>query len=26
MVPAGVSNDYIQVASGTAPVWDREEG
>ncbi|MFP5346734.1 MAG: thiamine pyrophosphate-dependent enzyme, partial [Actinomycetes bacterium] len=26
MVPAGVSNDAIQVARGTAPVWDREEG
>ncbi|UER53875.1 acetolactate synthase large subunit [Kineosporiaceae bacterium SCSIO 59966] len=26
MVPAGVSNDDIQVARGTAPVWDREEG
>ncbi|MFP5346265.1 MAG: acetolactate synthase large subunit [Actinomycetes bacterium] len=26
MVPAGVSNDAIQVARGTAPVWDREDG
>ena len=26
MVPAGVSNDDIQVARGTAPTWDREEG
>ena len=26
MVPAGVSNDQIQVARGTAPTWDREEG
>ncbi|GAB2695434.1 acetolactate synthase large subunit [Thalassiella azotivora] len=26
MVPAGVSNDAIQVARGTAPTWDREEG
>lgn len=26
MVPAGVSNDDIQVARGTAPVWDRGEG
>jgi acetolactate synthase I/II/III large subunit len=25
MVPAGVSNDAIQVARGTAPVWDRDE-
>jgi len=25
MVPAGVSNDKIQNARGTAPVWDREE-
>ena len=25
MVPAGVSNDDIQVARGTAPVWDRDE-
>ena len=25
MVPAGVSNDDIQVARGMAPVWDREE-
>jgi acetolactate synthase-1/2/3 large subunit len=25
MVPAGVSNDLIQVAKDTAPQWDREE-
>ncbi len=25
MVPAGVSNDDIQFARGTSPVWDREE-
>ncbi len=25
MVPAGVSNDAIQVAKDTAPAWDREE-
>ena len=25
MVPAGVSNDKIQVARGAAPIWDREE-
>jgi acetolactate synthase-1/2/3 large subunit len=25
MVPAGVSNDAIQVAKDTAPQWDREE-
>jgi len=25
MVPAGVSNDDIQVARGMTPVWDREE-
>ncbi|MGL5865211.1 MAG: acetolactate synthase large subunit [Dermatophilaceae bacterium] len=25
MVPAGVSNDAIQVARDTAPAWDREE-
>ncbi|WP_185990210.1 acetolactate synthase large subunit [Janibacter cremeus] len=25
MVPAGVSNDAIQVARDTAPVWDRED-
>src|SRR5699024_7812602 len=25
MVPAGVSNDAIQTARDTAPVWDREE-
>ena len=25
MVPAGVSNNLIQVAKDTAPVWDREE-
>ena len=25
MVPAGVSNDKIQIARGMAPVWDREE-
>jgi acetolactate synthase-1/2/3 large subunit len=25
MVPAGVSNDDIQVARGLTPVWDREE-
>ncbi len=25
MVPAGVSNDAIQVAKNTAPQWDREE-
>ena len=25
MVPAGVSNDAIQIARDTAPVWDREE-
>jgi acetolactate synthase-1/2/3 large subunit len=25
MVPAGVSNDDIQVARGTAPTWDRDE-
>jgi len=25
MVPAGVSNDLIQVARDTAPQWDREE-
>ncbi len=25
MVPAGVSNDLIQVARNTAPQWDREE-
>ena len=25
MVPAGVSNDDIQVAKGMSPVWDREE-
>src|SRR4051812_3259930 len=26
MVPAGVSNDDIQVARGMTPAWDREEG
>jgi len=26
MVPAGTSNDDIQVARGMAPEWDREEG
>jgi acetolactate synthase-1/2/3 large subunit len=26
MVPAGTSNDEIQVAKGMAPEWDREEG
>ena len=26
MVPAGTSNDEIQVARGMAPEWDREEG
>jgi acetolactate synthase-1/2/3 large subunit len=26
MVPAGVSNDDIQVARGMSPAWDREEG
>jgi acetolactate synthase-1/2/3 large subunit len=26
MVPAGTSNDEIQVARGMAPDWDREEG
>jgi len=26
MVPAGTSNDSIQVARGMAPDWDREEG
>ena len=25
MVPAGVSNDKIQVARGAAPIWDRED-
>ena len=25
MVPAGVSNDKIQVARGGAPIWDRED-
>ncbi len=25
MVPAGVSNDEIQIAKGMSPVWDREE-
>ena len=25
MVPAGVSNDAIQVARDSTPVWDREE-
>jgi acetolactate synthase I/II/III large subunit len=25
MVPAGVSNDDIQVARGMTPVWDRED-
>ena len=25
MVPAGVSNDLIQVAKDEAPRWDREE-
>jgi acetolactate synthase I/II/III large subunit len=25
MVPAGVSNDDIQVARGMTPTWDREE-
>jgi acetolactate synthase-1/2/3 large subunit len=25
MVPAGVSNDLIQVARNEAPQWDREE-
>jgi acetolactate synthase-1/2/3 large subunit len=25
MVPAGVSNDKIQVARDEAPVWDRED-
>ena len=25
MVPAGLSNDLIQVAKDTAPDWDREE-
>ena len=25
MVPAGVSNDDIQFARGTSPVWDRED-
>jgi acetolactate synthase-1/2/3 large subunit len=25
MVPAGVSNDAIQIAKDTAPQWDREE-
>lgn len=25
MVPAGVSNDLIQIAKDTAPQWDREE-
>ena len=25
MVPSGVSNDAIQIARDTAPVWDREE-
>ena len=25
MVPAGVSNDAIQVAKDTAPQWDRED-
>jgi acetolactate synthase-1/2/3 large subunit len=26
MVPAGTSNDEIQIARGMAPEWDREEG
>jgi acetolactate synthase-1/2/3 large subunit len=26
MVPAGTSNDEIQIARGLAPEWDREEG
>ena len=26
MVPAGTSNDDIQIARGMAPEWDREEG